>query len=250
MSVYEGPLGRRAPSNYDHVSKYPLSALPTIVQPDKVPVVLGIDWYANFDSPVMDPDGTFWIGRDLNNLGVRRGGHALAAEPQAPGRGLWDRLSWWYWYDQVSEGICVSEAVCRAQSLMNRVTYQPRPLYDEAQLRDPFPGEDYDGTLVSAGLDVARTKGLIRARKGERHRLEKGALADLDSRWDAGQGIVANRWATSVDEVLQVLGQAGRDYIILLNSWGNKYPHRVRMPAETLGMLMQNGAEVGIVTDR
>jgi hypothetical protein len=48
----------------------------------KVPGVLGINWYANFDTPVQI-NGEWWIGRTesqrvLTNLGPVRGGHAIA----------------------------------------------------------------------------------------------------------------------------------------------------------------------------
>jgi hypothetical protein len=43
--VSAGPLGRRIPSDFKHVEKYPLSALPTSAQPSHVPVAIGVNWY-------------------------------------------------------------------------------------------------------------------------------------------------------------------------------------------------------------
>jgi hypothetical protein len=40
------------------------------------PLVIGVNWYLNFDSPVYK-DGEWWIGLDANNLGRTRGGHSL-----------------------------------------------------------------------------------------------------------------------------------------------------------------------------
>lgn len=46
-----------------------------------VPVVLGINWYSNFDHPIWTDIGAggsrWWIGLDSQNLGYIRGGHAI-----------------------------------------------------------------------------------------------------------------------------------------------------------------------------
>jgi hypothetical protein len=44
-------------------------------------------------------------------------------------------------------------------SLLNRKRYDAGWLYHEAQRIDEWPGEDYDGTSVRAGMDVLRTEG-------------------------------------------------------------------------------------------
>lgn len=242
-----GPLGRREPTDFEHVTKYPLSALPAEQTPTAVPVVIGVNWYTAFDTPERDNQGRYWIARN-GNLGSIRGGHAVCLEPQRSK--LWDRIAWWAWYNQVSEGICVSEAVARCQTLLNRRRYQPRPLYDIAQTIDEWPGEAYSGTSVRAGLDVARERGLIRARRGERHHVGRGEVPAADTRWSTADGIAANRWATSIDEVLSVLGTPDADSVVLLNSWGTAYPHRVRMPATVLDRLLNESGEIAIVTDR
>lgn len=41
------------------------------------PVVVGTNWYSNFDNPLQDSFGNWWIGR--GNLGAIRGGHCLVA---------------------------------------------------------------------------------------------------------------------------------------------------------------------------
>lgn len=238
------PLGRRVPTDWKHVEKYPLQALAAPEQPSKVPVVMGVNWYANFDRPEQDERGRWWIGRDPN-LGHIRGGHAVTLKP----RGVDDPEGWWLWYNQVSEGICVSEAVARCMSLLNRKRYQPRPCYDWAQNNDEWQGAepDYSGTSVRAGLDYARTLGMVPAKRGEPHFVLKHQVNRVPL---PEHGISANRWATSVDEVLHALGHPDRDYVDMLNSWGSGYPHVVRIPADTLDRLLREDGEFGIVTDR
>jgi hypothetical protein len=111
-----------------HVEKYPVRAL--AVTP-KVPVVLGINWYSNFDDPVKA--GTrYWIGR--GDLGYIRGGHAICTRPY----GVTDPISWWEFYDQGTEGACVGFSCSRMMSLLNRARYAGRWLYREAQIVDEW----------------------------------------------------------------------------------------------------------------
>jgi hypothetical protein len=91
---------------------------------------------------------------------------------------------------------------------------------------------------VRAALDILRKVGLCVKDDGV---TSAPALAE---------GIAANRWARSVDDVLSVLGYAGLDYVDVLNSWGRTYPHLTRMPAKVLERLWKEDGEVGIVTDR
>ncbi len=92
---------------------------------------------------------------------------------------------------------------------------------------------------MRAGLDVLRKRG---------HRVvTDGASAPPD----VAEGMSADRWARSVDEVLQVLGYQDVDYVDVLNSWGRDgYPHLVRMPASVLDRLRREEGEIGLVTDR
>lgn len=238
-----GPLGRLVPTDFEHVDKYPLRALPQTEQPKKAPVVIGVNWYEAFDRPQRDSRGRWWIAAD-GNLGSVRGGHAVCLVPF----GIDEPWAWWAWFNQVDEGICVSEAVSRCMALLNRKRYQPRPLYDVAQDIDEYsftPPEA--GTSVRAGLDVARTMGLVPAKRGEAHLVGKG---EVTRPFVPGEGISANRWATSTDEVLTVLGADGRDYVPVANSWGRGYPRRVLMPATVLERLRREDGELGLVTDR
>jgi hypothetical protein len=177
MSDSTRPLGRRPPTDDEHIQKYSLT-LQTV--PDKpTPVVLGLNWYQNFDSS-------------------------------------------------------------RMMSLLNRKRYDAGWLYHEAQRIDEWPGEDYDGTSVRAGMDVLRTEG---------HRRKFGPLT-LPPSLDAG--IKENRWATNVVEVLACLhDDVNSDSVILCNSWGKfGYPHYVHLPLDALARLLREDGEATVVTDR
>jgi hypothetical protein len=101
------------------------------------------------------------------------------------------RLPTWHWeWDQGNEGACVGYGTSMALSLINHHRYDPKALYDAAQLADPWPDTPpAEGTSVSAACDVLRTQGARRVLRGQ----------DLD--WDIGEGIAANRWATTTDEM-------------------------------------------------
>lgn len=92
------PLGARFPTDHKHIEKYLLTARTVPAMP--VPVVLGINWYSNFDNPIKGFDGRNWIGR--GNIGSIRGGHAICLLPPS----MKDLDSWWRYYDQGQEGAC------------------------------------------------------------------------------------------------------------------------------------------------
>jgi hypothetical protein len=228
-------LGRVAPSDWRHVEKYPLRALAPADQPSRVPVVLGVNWYASFDRPERTGNGAWWIGR--GDLGRRRGGHAICAEFGGPA----DTAGWYRFYDQGSEGACVGFAWSRAMSLLNRSRYDAVWLYDSARKADEWPGEAYSGTSVRAGGDVLAKLGHCRVR---------GTFVSPERE---SEGISVFRWATSVDEVHAALGDAHADRlgaVPLLNSWGGNYPQRVWLPDETLDRLLREDGEAAIPTDR
>ncbi len=145
-------------------------------------------------------------------------------------------------HSYVAEGIgvhnCVGFGISRLASQLNRKLYDGFWLYHEAQKVDEWPGEDYDGTSVRAGLDILRKRG---------HCEKDGGITKPEQ---IGEGITHNRWARSIDDVLTTLGYSGLDYVDVLNSWGRSYPHITRMPAKVLERLWKEDGEVGIVTDR
>jgi hypothetical protein len=244
---YPKPLGRRPPSDWEHVDKYPLRTLTAAVKLPPVPVVLGTNWYSAFDEPVRDARSrSWWVARD-GKLGTVRGGHCFAALPI----GWQDREAAWRWYDQIAEGICVGEGWCRAMDLLNKRPYQPRPLYDWAQANDEY--EDTPpaaGTSVRAGADFVRKVGMVRRVGREPQFVDAGHVQLAGRAPVAEDGIAAVRWATSADEVLRALGREKQGFVVFLNSWGQSYPRYTRMSAEVLDRLIREDGEAAIPTDR
>jgi hypothetical protein len=241
-----GALGRRAPTDWEHVDRYPLTA--ETVPPRPTPVVIGVRWYVEFDKPVIDSQGHYWIARD-GKLTTVRGGHCVCLKP----RNTSDLVTWWDFYDQGHEGACVGFGCSRMMSLLNRQKYLARWLWDRAKSVDDWPetnpGDD-DGTSVRAALDILRTEGHVRY---------EASMKPLQTDWRkrdelvgvGEEGIKANRWATSIDDVLATLNYTGLDFVDILNSWGSRgYPHLVRMPATVLERLRTEDGEVAVVTDR
>src|SRR5919198_3144075 len=71
--------------------------------PTKVPVVIGVNWYVEFDNPEVDNgNGDYFVARD-GKLTDIRGGHCVCLEPG----GEPDPDEWWDFYDQGREGACV-----------------------------------------------------------------------------------------------------------------------------------------------
>jgi hypothetical protein len=144
----------------------------------------------------------------------------------------------------VAEGVgvhnCVGFGISRLATHLNKKLYDARWLYHEAQKVDSRPGENYEGTTVRAGLDILRKRG---------HRVM--GPDGVAARPDVAEGIIANRWAQNLEDVLRVLGYSGLDYVDIMNSWGRAgYPHLVRMPATVLDRLRREEGEIGLVTDR
>lgn len=97
-------------------------------------------------------------------------------------------------YNQGQEGQCVGHSQSWMMSILNRKKYSAPWLYHEAQLIDEWddtPPEE--GTSLRAGFDVLRTKG---------HRQIWGQRTKEEAEH---HGISANRWATSVTEIMQAL---------------------------------------------
>lgn len=237
-----GPLGRRPPTDDRHIQRYPLTA--TTVPRMPTPVVLGLNWYAAFDTPLLK-DGNFWIGRGAD-WGPVRGGHAICIKPPA----LLDRTDWWGFYDQGHEGACVGFSLARMMTLLNRKRYAAGELYVRAKQVDEWPGEDYDGTSVRAGCDVLRDFGARPTRVI--HGVQTAAS------WMAAEGIAANRWAKNIADIAWCLSPAdygatvtSAGYVALVNSWGQGYPHQVRLPLAALQRLVfEEDGEAAVVTDR
>lgn len=233
-------LGRREPTDNVHLEKYPLTATTMPTKP--VPVSCGSNWYQGFDTPVQRNDGAWLPEFSSGTWGNVRGGHEWCLKPPS----MVDLVEWWRKLDQGNEGACVGYALTRMMMLLNRKTFNPNWLYEQAKIVDEWPGENYDGTSGRAGCDVLRTLGHVIWRG------EKVFAPVLDF------GISANRWATSVDDIARCLdpehnGQriTKLGYVTLLNSWGQSYPHYTKVSLDTLDRLVfrENG-DATMVADR
>jgi hypothetical protein len=257
------PLGRREPTDFQHVERYPFSAVapPTVASVERV---LRLPWWG------WSPDQ----GREGSCVG-----HGVAME-----RAI------------------TNIAQARVLGISAGRRYDPIDLWNEAKKIDEWddtnPGDD-NGTSVRAAYDIARTKGLCRVafmRMGE-----DGVPVPFRPRpRDKAEGIERNRWAGSSDEVRTAIagglpvaigvnwysdfdrpvskaspgggtemwigeGDLGRvrgghcvcifgasderQAVKIKNSWGAEYP-LVWMPYETLDRLINEHGEVAIVTDR
>jgi hypothetical protein len=251
-------LGRLIPDDWEHYDKFPLTteAIPT----KPVPVVIGINWYSNFDHPVKKGNQWF-IGLDSKNLGQIRGGHCVCIEPGDaidPATGkvttrLQDNTSWYKFYDQGAEGACVGFGSSRMMSLLNRKMYFARWLWDRAKETDEWadtnPGDD-NGTSVRAAMDILRTTGHV-SWQASYANLTWQQRATVQA--NAAEGIATFRWASTVSDVHAVLKSPASDRtgaVRILNSWGTGYPERVWMPDETLQRMIDEEGEVALVTDR
>lgn len=238
-NVLENPddprLGRRIPSNFVHVERYPLTAAATPTKP--APIGAGVNWYKDFDRPVQDKDGSWWVGKNPNNLGAIRGGHCVCI-PHDPKK---DLKAWYLYYNQGEEGACVDFGCSRMMSLLNRKRYKRFWLWDRAKERDEWddtnPG-DNNGTSVRAAMDVLRTLGHVR---------------QFAKNPDPNEGIIRNVWARRIEDnfsVLQNKEYEKKGAMPFLNSWGKDYPWLVWMPCETWLRLMNEWGEFTMITDR
>lgn len=245
-----GPLGRLQPTTDEHIRKW--SMVPEAMPTTATPVVVGWDWFPEFDEPIRDRAG-FWRVRSISPRSRPRGGHCVCLKPYD----LTDPWSWYLFYDQVAEGKCVGEGWSRAKSLKERKRFDPTWLWNEAKKIDEWldtnPG-DNEGTSVRAAGDVLRTVGHCEIRRGE--------TCDPDPNF----GIEHNHWATSVEEMVACMHsprylQLGR--LPFLNSWGFHgypsgdvwnvagYPHITWVDLETVRFLtFERWGDATVFTDR
>jgi hypothetical protein len=244
-------LGRFIPDDWKHVEKYPLMALSPDERPTQSPVVIGVNWYSEFDNPEQDDQsGEYFVARaGAGSLTQIRGGHCVCLEPG----GEPDPDDWWEFYDQGAEGACVGFGWSRCMSILNKELYAARWLWDRGKESDEWPetnpGDD-NGTSVRAAAEILSNSGHVDWK--DEYADDKHTERE-DYRPDLTDGIQKFRWAQSVEDVHQALGNGRADElgaVSFLNSWGRGYPHRTWMPDEVLDRLMREEGEVAIPTDR
>jgi len=128
----------------------------------KRPVVIGVNWYVEFDTPEPDEQtGEHFIARGgADSLTQIRGGHCVCLEPG----GEPDPEEWWNFYDQGSEGACVGFGWSRCQSILNKELYGARWLWDRSKEIDQWPETnpgDNNGTSVRSAGDVLAKSGHV-----------------------------------------------------------------------------------------
>ena len=245
-------LGRFIPDDWEHVEKYALTALSPDERPVHVPVVIGVNWYAELFSPELDEQtGEHFVARGgPGSLTTIEGGHCVCLEPG----GEPDTEQWWDFYDQGQEGACVGFGWSRCMTILNEGrVYAPRWLWDRSKETDQWPETnpgDNNGTSVRSAGGILLEAGHVPwddSYSDDDHNERKGYASDQE------QGISTFRWAQSVDEVHSALGNPRADElgaVPILNSWGRSYPHRTWMPDEVLDRLMAEEGEIAVPTDR
>jgi hypothetical protein len=246
-------LGRYIPDDWRHVEHYPLAALPDEERPSRQPVVIGVNWYKEMDNPTKDEaTGEYFVARGgARSLTRIRGGHCVCLEPG----GEPDRDKWHSFYDQGKEGACVGFGWSRCMTILNGgQLYAARWLWDQAKMCDQWtetnPG-DNEGTSVRAAAEVLVKAGHVDWESTFNNTDDH--LARAAYRPDIQDGLKAFRWARSVQEVHETLGNERADKLSavpILNSWGESYPQRVWLPDDVLDRLIREDGEVAIPTDR
>ena len=219
------------------------------------PGAIGINWYPAFDPPRLkrDSQGHYWVD-EIRPGEQPRGGHCVAVKERRARRQPYG-LDPWSFYDQGEEGACVGFGCSQMMSQLNGRLYLARWLWDRSKEIDPWPdtnpGDD-NGTSVRTAFAILRDRGHVTWENSDVHKsadddwqLRKSLQPYLE------EGIRAYRWATSVDDIVNVLGYQDVGFVDLMNSWGRGYPSLVRMPLETLHrVIFEEDGEFGVPTDR
>lgn len=248
LYVDDPRLDRVPSATSEHIDKYPLT-LATL--PDKpTSMVLGVNWYTNFDSPVkrtVNGKAMYVIGD--GDLGSVRGGHAICGRNWK----VTDSQAWMLYYNQGQEGRCAEFSGLRVLSQLHRKRYDltSRWHYHTAQESDEWPGcflghngPVYEGTSVRAMLEVFRSKGAIPSQGKKSLTLDTAPPLVKQS-----EGIAAYRWATSWANVRAALNVPDSlPGVPLNNSWGLGYPKEVILLDAAGERLLKEDGEMGIVT--
>lgn len=221
----------RPPHNRDHEQRYNVALLE---QQTAGPVVIGMPWYEAFDEPILDKERGWFLPDDLDSLGQIRGGHAVCVRPPF----MREPSDAYTYYNQGMEGACVGFAVSRAATFQHRVLFAGRPLYLQAQKIDDWPGENYSGTSVMAGMRVLAEQGPYKATPENTRRTYRGPVKKYRA--------VSYLWANSVEQVHNLALASDEPFIRIVNSWGASYPYEVRMSDKLLAHIIEKGAEIAV----
>jgi hypothetical protein len=166
------------------------------------------------DFPLGRLEPADWIHVERYALEPRRGGIAVAERTLSLPR---YRVE----YDQGREGACVAFASSWMMSILNRRRYHAVWLWDRAKEVDEWPQTnpgDGKGTSVRAAMDILRTDGHCRVHRG------------VARPCDASEGILENRWATTVDGIRGSI--AGGTPVVLGVNWYTNFDKPVKKGSE------------------
>ena len=165
-------------------------------------------------SEVSDPRLDRLVQFDYRSLHFR----AIDAIPQSRRETTVERRRWACdaFLDQGREGACVGfgvshELAARPAAVRNLSDAFAQQLYEDAKKIDPWPGEDYSGTSVLAGVKVAYQRGYC----------------------------TGYRWCFSVDEIITALAHSGPVIV------GTNWYEAMYEPDEVNAMLEPSGPIVG-----
>lgn len=239
MSIFEGPLGRNTPPDFEHVEKYPMTSEHLLLPPQ--PVAVGFHWYEDFDRPYQI-DGSWHLPEAKNIKGQIRGGHCFCLEPM--GAVIENIRAWWKFFNQGVEGACEGFGHSRMMSIHRRVTYDAFWLYDQARkIEGTYPNGE--GATNRGACEALQSIGL-RTQSGE----VTSRTGDVNGPVRASLGISSYHWATQVSDILTALGRPGASAVPFQNSWGEGYPEVVWMPVSTVARLLAEEGEASIVIPR
>lgn len=242
-----GELGRREPTDFEHVAKYPLSALAPVVPPPGTERSLGLPSY--------------WRVWDQGQEGACVGFGTSAMM-----------------------GITNSRQVLRETGSKVTLRFAPHWLYEEAQIVDEWADTPpAEGTSVRAACDVLRVQGHRRVRYGVAQPVDP-KWGIVTNRW--AQNVDEIRasiygelavsfginWYHAFDTPYEKDGElwvdlpagnairGGHDVCLyrmsdrrqafrLMNSWGASYPP-VWMPYSVVQRLLDESGEAAVITDR
>lgn len=234
-----GALGHVKPPDFEHVLKYPIGA----AQPSSPePMCLAGNWYTDFDAPKRAKNGSWHLPSAKEIRGSVRGGHNTSLAQMGALKTL--PLAWWYFYNQGPEGACEGVGHAQRESLRRGGTYDGFWLYNQARkLEGTFP--DGEGTTSRTICQVLKAQGL-RVQTGK----ELSHDESIDGPVDPKLGISAYRWATTAEEVCNVLGRPNAYAVPLINQWGPPYPQVVWLPVDMLDRILHEEGEADVITDR
>ena len=208
--------------DWKHVDKYPLTARDR-ARPSRRPVVIGVNWYVEFDEPEQGRAGPLLDRPRRRSSRKVRGGHCVCLKPTRHG----DPDAWWDFYNQGAEGACVGFGISPP-----RLAAQPQALRRLLAL----PRGAEDRRVAGRGLrrhDRARRPGHPAQARPLRGRPTATTGPADDRRGHQGQPLGAQRRRRPADARLRRPGLRRRPQLV----GPGGYPHLMRMPATVLERL-------------